>query len=105
MIIICYKKLVISYERVGKLFPWVFILLFDQIVTFTDEVAGFINMESVIEVRKEPLSVNPSPFVYDSAASTLNIIDKGQYIFSSELPQACKVDTFFNPLLKKKSIK
>jgi len=57
----------------------------------SDEVAGFINMESVIEVRKEPLSVNPSPFVMDSAASTLNTIDKGMYIFSSELPTACKV--------------
>jgi hypothetical protein len=64
----------------------------------SNEVAGFINMESVIEVRKEPMSVNPSPFVIDSASSTLNIIDKGMYIFSSELPPACKVlyDTIKN---------
>eukprot|EP00088_Acartia_fossae_P017718 TRINITY_DN20135_c0_g1_i10.p1 TRINITY_DN20135_c0_g1~~TRINITY_DN20135_c0_g1_i10.p1 ORF type:complete len:530 (-),score=155.57 TRINITY_DN20135_c0_g1_i10:192-1781(-) len=55
------------------------------------EVAGFINVENVIEVRKEPLTVNPSPFVLDSAKSTLNIIDKGMYIFSSELPAACRV--------------
>ena len=55
------------------------------------EVAGYINMESVIEVRKEPLTANPSPFVLDSEKATLNIIDKGLYIFSSELPVACKV--------------
>lgn len=55
------------------------------------EVAGFINMESVIEVRKEPLTANPSPFVLDSDKATLNIIDKGLYIFSSELPPAAKV--------------
>jgi len=54
-------------------------------------VAGYINMESVIEVRKEPLTANPSPFVLDSEKATLNIIDKGLYIFSSELPVACKV--------------
>ena len=59
------------------------------------EVAGYINMESVIEVRKEPLTANPSPFVLDSDKATLNIIDKGLYIFSSELPPACKV-IFFN---------
>jgi len=55
------------------------------------EAAGFINMENVIEVRKEPITVNPSPFVMDSGKSTLNIIDKGMYIFSSELPTACRV--------------
>jgi hypothetical protein len=48
-------------------------------------------MESIMEVRKEPLTANPSPFVLDSEKATLNIIDKGLYIFSSELPQACKV--------------
>lgn len=55
------------------------------------EVAGYINMESMMEVRKEPLTANPSPFVLDSEKATLNIIDKGLYIFSSELPAACKV--------------
>jgi len=55
------------------------------------EMAGFINMESVIEVRREPLIANPSPFVLDSDKATLNIIDKSQYIFSSELPNAAKV--------------
>ena len=50
-------------------------------------------MESVMEVRKEPLTANPSPFVLDSEKATLNIIDKGLYIFSSELPVACKVIT------------
>ena len=59
------------------------------------EVAGYINMENVIEVRKEPLTANPSPFVLDSDKATLNIIDKGVYIFSSELPPACKVKSFF----------
>lgn len=46
-----------------------------------------------MEVRKEPLTANPSPFVLDSEKATLNIIDKGLYIFSSELPVACKVNT------------
>jgi hypothetical protein len=54
-------------------------------------VSGYINMESLIEVRKEPLISNPSPFVLDSEKATLNIIDKGLYIFSSELPTAAKV--------------
>ncbi len=48
-------------------------------------------MEKIMEVRKEPLIANPSPFVLDSEKATLNIIDKGLYIFSSELPTACKV--------------
>ena len=55
------------------------------------EVAGFIHMEPLIEVRKTPLVANPSPFVLDATKATLNIIDKGLYIFSSELPPACKV--------------
>jgi len=55
------------------------------------EAAGFINMENVLEVRKEPITANPSPFVMDSGKSTLNIIDKGLYTFSSELPASCRV--------------
>jgi len=60
--------------------------------------AGFINVESLIEVRKEPLVVNPSPFVMDAKKATMNLIDKNQYMFSSELPPACKVlyDTIVN---------
>ena len=53
-----------------------------------------------MEVRKEPLTANPSPFVLDSEKATLNIIDKGLYIFSSELPTACKVtEVLFHKLL------
>jgi len=55
------------------------------------EVAGFIHMEALIEVRKQPLVANPSPFVLDSTKATLNVIDKGLYTFSSELPTACKI--------------
>ena len=55
------------------------------------EVAAFIHMESLIEIRKQPLVANPPPFVLDAAKATLNIIDKGLYTFSSELPPACKV--------------
>jgi len=55
------------------------------------EAAGFIHMEALIEVRKFPLVANPSPFVLDATRATLNIIDKGLYTFSSELPTACKV--------------
>jgi len=55
------------------------------------EGVGYINVESLIEVRKEPLTANPSPFVMSSDQATLNIIDKGQYIFSSELPPSCKI--------------
>ena len=63
-------------------------------------MAGYINMESIMEVRKEPLTANPSPFVLDSEKATLNIIDKGLYIFSSELPTACKVtEVLFHKLL------
>jgi len=57
----------------------------------SDEVAGFIHMEALIEIRKIPLVANPSPFVLDATKATLNIIDKGLYTFSSELPSACKV--------------
>jgi len=62
------------------------------------EAAGFINMEKLIEVRKEPLTVNPSPYVLDSDKATLNIIDRAIYMFSSELPTSCKVlyDTIKN---------
>jgi len=56
-----------------------------------DLAVGYINMEGLIEVRKEPLTGNPSPFVKDSSQATLNIIDRGEYIFSSELPTACGV--------------
>ena len=55
------------------------------------EVAGLINMGSVIDVRKEPLTCNPSPFVLDSKKATLNLIDKSLYLLSSELPPSCKV--------------
>ena len=48
-------------------------------------------MESLIEIHKQPLVANPSPFVLDAAKATLIIIDKGFYTFSSELPTACKV--------------
>ena len=41
-------------------------------------------MESLIEIRKQPI-------VLDAEKATLNIIDKGFYTFSSELPSACKV--------------
>ena len=60
--------------------------------------AGFIHVEPLVEVRKEPLVVNPSPFVFPARKSTLNLIDKNQYIFSSELPPACKrlYDTVVN---------
>ena len=37
------------------------------------EVAGFIHMESLIEVRKTPLVANPSPFVLDATKATLKI--------------------------------
>jgi len=60
--------------------------------------AGYIHVEPLVEVRKEPLVVNPSPFVIPSQKTTLNLIDKNQYIFSSELPPACKrlYDTIIN---------
>ena len=41
------------------------------------EVAGFIHMESLIEVRKTPLVANPSPFVLDATKATLKIIEEG----------------------------
>ena len=53
--------------------------------------AGFIHMEPLIEIRKEPLVVNPSPFVMDASKVTMNLIDKNQYTFSSELPGPCKI--------------
>ena len=34
--------------------------------------AGFIHMEPLIEIRKEPLVVNPSPFVMDASKVKLN---------------------------------
>ena len=34
--------------------------------------AGFIHMEPLIEIRKEPLIVNPSPFVMDASKVTMN---------------------------------
>ena len=40
--------------------------------------AGFIHIEPLIEVRKEPLVVNPSPFLMDSSKVTMNLIDKNQ---------------------------
>jgi len=55
------------------------------------EIAGYVHMEALIEVRKFPLVSNYSPFVLDSTKVTLNTIDKGLYTFSSELPTACKV--------------
>lgn len=55
------------------------------------EGIGVINAEAFMEVRREPLSANPSPFVLSSNKATLNIIDKGSYIFSSELPNSCRV--------------
>ena len=55
------------------------------------EVPGFVHVEPLIKVRKQPLVANPSPFVLDASKATLNIIDKGAYTFSSELPLACKV--------------
>ena len=60
--------------------------------------AGFIHVEPLVEIRSEPLVVNPSPFVMPSSKATLNLIDKNQYKFSSELPPACKrlYDTIFN---------
>ena len=36
--------------------------------------AGFIHMEPLIEIRKEPLIVNPSPFVMDASKVTRNLI-------------------------------
>ena len=41
------------------------------------EVAGFIHMEPLIEVRKTPLVANPSPFVLDATKATLKIIEEG----------------------------
>jgi hypothetical protein len=58
---------------------------------YAGEVAGCINMESIMKVRKEPLTAIPSPLVKDTKKTTLNLIAKGRYIFSSELPPACKV--------------
>ena len=60
--------------------------------------AGFIHIEPLIEVRKEPLVVNPSPFVVDATKVTMNLIDKNQYTFSSELPGPCRMlyDTIKN---------
>ena len=40
------------------------------------EVAGFIHMEPLIEVRKTPLVANPSPFVLDATKATLKIIEE-----------------------------
>jgi len=56
-----------------------------------EQKAGFIHMEPIIEVRKEPLVVNPSPFVMASSKATMNLIDKNQYTFSSELPAPCRM--------------
>ena len=63
----------------------------EERVVIEGEVPGFVHMEPLIKVRKQPLIANPSPFVLDAAKATLNIIDKGIYTFSSELPPACKV--------------
>ena len=68
--------------------------------------AGYIHVEPLIEVHKEPLVVNPSPFVMASSRATLNLIDRNQvisnslvrykaslllqYTFSGELPPACR---------------
>ena len=40
------------------------------------EVAGFIHMEPLIEVRKTPLVANPSPFMLDATKATLKIIEE-----------------------------
>ena len=42
--------------------------------------AGYIHVEPLIEVHKEPLVVNPSPFVMASSRATLNLIDRNQVI-------------------------
>ena len=55
------------------------------------EVAAYAHMESLIKITKQPLVANPSPFVFDAAKATLNIIDRGLFTISSELPPACKV--------------
>ena len=39
--------------------------------------AGFIHMEPLIEIRKEPLIVNPSPFVMDASKVTMNLFKTG----------------------------
>ena len=56
-----------------------------------EQKAGFIHVEPIIEVRKEPLVVNPSPFVMQSSKATMNLIEKNQYTFSSELPAPCRM--------------
>ena len=44
--------------------------------------AGYIHVEPLMEVHKEPLVVNPSPFVMASSRATLNLIDRNQVIFN-----------------------
>ena len=53
--------------------------------------AGVIHTERIIKVRKEPLVVNPSPLVMPASSVTMSMIDKNQFLFSSELPLPCKM--------------
>ena len=53
--------------------------------------AGVIHTERMIKVRKEPLVVNPSPLVMPAALVTMSLIDRNQFLFSSELPLPCKM--------------
>ena len=53
--------------------------------------AGVIHTERMIKVRKEPLVVNPSPLVMPAASVTMSLIDRNQFLFSSELPLPCKM--------------
>ena len=55
--------------------------------------AGFIHMEPLIEIRKEPLVVNPSPFVMDASKVKLNKNCQAQAKVRSPKVQSPKVKT------------
>ena len=58
---------------------------------------GMSHLEPIVKIRKEPLIVNPSPFVLDSSKASLNLLEAALYTFSSELPGECRAlyDTVF----------
>ena len=44
----------------------------------------------LVVVRKDPLVVNPSPFVLDSSRASLILLEAALYTFSSDLPQSVR---------------
>lgn len=65
------------------------ILLYMKSNDQTGACAGIISKEPLIKVCKEPLTVNPSPLILDADKATLDDLDSGDYMLSSQLPPTC----------------